>query len=351
MKKGIILSSLVAFCLLLANCNRNDDDNNVKLRDYQTQYNADIADIEMFLKTHKYTEVIAPGTHEDGDVTFELVPENDPTSIFVNADNKLQTRIYTEHGVDYKIYYLKLREGGGAANDKPYPCNVDAVLAAYKGTYMFHSTGEDEDGTPYDSLKTYQFEVNSYPQSFFNLESVIRGWSEIFPQFKGGDHQEIEGQPTMYTDFGAGVMFIPSGLAYYNGSGNGSIPSYAPLIFTFKLFEIQRLDQDGDGIPSYLEDHGSLDGGTTPDRYIYITLDDDGNPLPNPDDTDMDGPPDYLDLDDDGDTMLTKKELQVNLGDDTELYDFWTVPDCSGDASNPNRLRRYLDPNCAGSTP
>jgi hypothetical protein len=27
--------------------------------------------------------------------------------------------------------------------------------------------------------------------------------------------------------------------------------------FSFKLFELQRLDQDGDGIPSYLED---LDG-------------------------------------------------------------------------------------------
>jgi hypothetical protein len=24
--------------------------------------------------------------------------------------------------------------------------------------------------------------------------------------------------------------------------------------FSFKLFELQRLDQDGDGIPSYLED-------------------------------------------------------------------------------------------------
>jgi hypothetical protein len=27
-----------------------------------------------------------------------------------------------------------------------------------------------------------------------------------------------------------------------------------PLIFKFKLFAISRLDQDGDGIPSYLED-------------------------------------------------------------------------------------------------
>jgi hypothetical protein len=45
-----------------------------------------------------------------------------------------------------------------------------------------------------------------------------------------------------------GVMFIPSRLAYYSGSG--SIPTYVPLIFKFKLFAISRLDQDGDGIPS-----------------------------------------------------------------------------------------------------
>ena len=48
---------------------------------------------------------------------------------------------------------------------------------------------------------------------------------------------------------GAGVMFLPSGLAYFNGA-SGSIPSYSPLIFSFKLYAIKRADQDGDGILS-----------------------------------------------------------------------------------------------------
>jgi hypothetical protein len=43
------------------------------------------------------------------------------------------------------------------------------------------------------------------------------------------------------------------GLGYYAA---GVLVSYS-LVFSFKLFELQRLDQDGDGIPSYLED---LDG-------------------------------------------------------------------------------------------
>jgi hypothetical protein len=57
------------------------------------------------------------------------------------------------------------------------------------------------------------------------------------------------------------------------------VPSYSPLVFSFKLFELQRLDQDGDGIPSYLED---LDG----DGYSRVLA----TGVLNPDDTDGDGP-------------------------------------------------------------
>jgi hypothetical protein len=47
-------------------------------------------------------------------------------------------------------------------------------------------------------------------------------------------------------------LFLP--LGYYTAR---YVPS---TFFSFKLFELQRLDQDGDGIPSYLED---LDGMVT----------------------------------------------------------------------------------------
>jgi hypothetical protein len=77
---------------------------------------------------------------------------------------------------------------------------------------------------------------------------------ETFPQFKTGSYSTRADGTISYNDFGAGIMFIPSGLGYY-AAGSASIPSYSPLVF--KLFELQRLDQDGDGIPSYLED---LDG-------------------------------------------------------------------------------------------
>lgn len=343
MKKATILFSLLAVSLLLVNCGPDDDVTAAKLRDYQTQYEADIADIEKFLKTHSYEEIVSPGDATDGDVIFHDVEEGDPNAIWNSP--LLTFRTVEDDDIEYKLYYLKLREGGGAANDKPFPCNVDAVLAAYTGKYLFHLTETDEDtGVVTDSLKYYEFETNPYPQSFFNLEGVIKGWSEIFPQFRGGDEHEVAGEPTLYTDFGAGVMFIPSGLGYYQAS-QSAIPAYSPLIFTFKLYEISRPDQDGDGIPSYLED---IDG----DRYIYIKLDDDGNGLPQPDDTDGDGAPNYLDLDDDGDQMLTEKELLFDAADEnSESFDYFTVPDCSGNAVDPARVRRYVDPACQGSNP
>ncbi|WP_299391565.1 hypothetical protein [uncultured Gelidibacter sp.] len=53
------------------------------------------------------------------------------------------------------------------------------------------------------------------------------------------------------------------------------------------------IDDDGDGIPSAIEDK-NLDG--------------DNNPATNPTDSDGDGIPDYLDADDDNDNVLTKNE-------------------------------------------
>ncbi len=81
-------------------------------------------------------------------------------------------------------------------------------------------------------------------------------------------------------------------------------------------------DDDGDGIPTKLED-ANTDG--------------DGNPATNPVDTDKDGIPNYLDTDDDGDGILTKLE-DANLDKDGNPA---TTPiDTDGDGK-PD----YLDAN------
>jgi len=91
------------------------------------------------------------------------------------------------------------------------------------------------------------------------------------------------------------------------------------------LYEVQRIDNDGDGIYSYQED-------ITPDGYIR------DNDTTYEDDTDHDGIPDALDTDDDGDNWLTKVELKKP---DNTYHTFETVPSCSGQTA-----KRYLTASC-----
>ena len=371
---------LFTIAITIVSCS-NGSSKSEPLRDYAEQNVKDMASIETYMKTH-YMEVSA-----DQDVTFTLV--TDPTSpsqvsIWDQTTYPILTRNITvtqnNNDISYKIYYLQLRQGTGP-NSKS-PCNVDKVLTAYRGEYIYTDT-ETVSGVDVSTIKSEQFEESLYPQSFFNLSGVIRGWSEIFPQFKTGSYSGNPDGTVTYSDFGAGVMFLPSGLAYYSNA-TGGIPTYSPLIFTFKLLEIQRTDQDGDGIPSYLEDLNH-------DGYVYTLA----TGVANPDNSDgvpvqipgtnpaqyypTDEIPDFLDVDDDNDSYTTKSETSyINPNDPQHIvryypYDGAAVDDpltpyvderkgvprkftgpnnTSGlptsnnpaDFTDPARLRRYLDP-------
>ncbi len=316
--------------LSLFSCSKNNDPAEVTpLRDFAVQYATDITDIEEYLKTYYIEDVSA-----DADTKITKIPEGGTqASIWSFKDNanfpKLLSRNVELHDITYKVYYLVLREGTGTA-----PCNVDGVFASYKGDYL-----EQVVASNVTSLAATAFEEVKYPQQMINLFSKPRGWKEMFPQFKIGSYSaNVDGTIT-YQNFGAGVMFIPSGLAYY-ASGNGSVPAYAPIVVSFKLYEIQRLDHEfniasgaltPDGIKSYQED---LDG----DGYVWTA-----GELPagavNPDDSDGDGIPDFLDVDDDGDGFGTKSEITDANG---VLIPFESIPSCDGNTTNPDRVKRHL---------
>jgi len=319
MNKFLKTFFLLITVVIVVSCDKNDDSSSEPLRDYATQYATDLVKIEEFLKTH-YLEVVSnPGATEDMNVTYTKIPTGGTqTSIWDQTTYPLQTRTTTvtqnDVEITYKIYYLKFRDGSGS-NSK-YPCNVDKVLTSYNGKYISTETVE-EDGVDVEKLKITQFEESLNPQAFLSLTGVIRGWSEIFPQFSTGSYSGNPDGTTSFFDFGAGVMFIPSGLAYY-GSSSGTIPAYSPLIFSFKLYEIERADQDGDGIPSYLEDVSP-----TVDRYMYVL----NEGVVNPDDTDGDEVPDFLDIDDDGDFFTTAGEIKNPLTG--EAFPFADIPNCT----------------------
>lgn len=307
--------------LSLFSCSKSDPVADVPLREYATQYATDITDIEEYLKTYYLTVTDHTGFADDQDVTFTKIPTGgtQPTVYsYLNSASfpKLLSKEVIQNSVTYKLYYLVLRPGTGQS-----PCNVDGVLASYKGDYLARKTVETV-----TTLSATTFETVKIPQQFLSLFTTIRGWGEVFPLFKMGTTTSNTDGTVTFNDFGAGVMFIPSGLAYYN-SGAGVIPSYSPLVFSFKLYAIQRSDQDQDGIPSYQED---ING----DGFLRVLA----TGVDNPDDTDKDGIPDFIDIDDDGDNFTTKLELKKPDG---TYHTFETVPSCSGQTT-----KRYLNASC-----
>lgn len=302
---------LITLSISIVSCTKSDN-TTVSLRDYTEQYDKDIKLIEKFLQTH-YIEVINhPGFTDDKDVAYVEIPEGGSQTSIWNSPDLVTDFTVDQNDITYKVYYLKLRQGSGPTSKSP--CNVDKVLTAYRGEYLY-TVKETVGDVEVDRLKHVQFEESINPQTYFNLTSVIKGWSEVFPKFKTGTYAaNVDGTIT-FNDFGAGVMFLPSGLAYYANS-TASIPAYSPLVFSFKLYEIQRNDQDGDGIDSYLED---ING----DGYVRIL----GSGVVNPDDTDGDEIPDFLDIDDDADTFKTKIEILNPLTGDA--YPFADIPLCS----------------------
>jgi hypothetical protein len=315
--------------VVIVSCNNNDDSNSPPLRDYAEQYTKDIAAIEEYLQTHYMEVTNNPGATNDQSVTYTLIPEGGTqTSIWDQTQYPLQTHYVQQNDIVYKMYYLVLRQGSGL-NSKS-PCNVDQVLTSYRGEYIYTNT-ETVDEVEVKTIQSTEFEESVDPQNYLNLTAVINGWSEIFPKFKTGDYTGNPDGTLSYFNFGAGVMFIPSGLAYYSAT-RASIPAYSPLIFSFKLYEINRADQDADGIYSFQEDISSSvvnsDGTVTvtagvPDGYVRVLAKD----VVNPDDTDGDENPDFLDIDDDGDFFTTRSEIKNPLTN--EPFPFLLIPTCN----------------------
>ncbi|HKO78214.1 MAG TPA: FKBP-type peptidyl-prolyl cis-trans isomerase, partial [Flavobacterium sp.] len=299
---------------------------------YAEQYPKDIDSIEKYLKTNYIYEVVnKPGLPEDQDVIIKKIPDGGTQPSlwsYLNNPNlpRLTSRNVSAHDITYKVYTLLIREGvkgGDKATGGEYPCNVDAVFAGYKGTLL--------NGTVFDSSNNGQVQYNLDGTAHDGGTGVIRGWSEGFPQFKTGWLSSNDDGTIKYSDFGVGVMFLPSGLGYYSVAQE-SVPAYSPLVFSIKLYELKRFDHDLDGIPSFQED---LNG----DRYMNTFL----SGVVNPDDTDGDGIPNFNDFDDDGDNYATRGEIKDVNGD---YYAFDKIPDCSGNQTNPDRKKRHLDATC-----
>ena len=287
---------LFIFILFFSSCSPDDVEEEPP-RDYREQSLEDDELLVQYLKSHhyNYNDFI---NVEDGDneiIIDSIMPEsNNLKSLF---DFAIQTSIplASDQGeiIDHKLYHIVIKEGI-RIDDKP--SIADSVYLSYKGKLL--------NGNVFDK-KTNPV--------WFDTANVIRGFRYGLQYFSPGNFNQRENGTIDFSQFGRGLIFMPSGLGYFN-SAQTNIPTYSPLIFEISVFTINRSDHDNDGVLSIDEDPNN-----------------DGNPYN--DDTDEDGVINMYDEDDDGDGILTKDELD---GDD---------PDNLPDDSNNDGIPDYLDKN------
>jgi hypothetical protein len=133
-----------------------------------------------------------------------------------------------------------------------------------------------------------------------------------------GDHGNQERQGTVNLTSGFHKIRI---LFYENGGGQilearYQGPSISKQIIPFSILYsdcvVPAIETDGDGQPDSIDVDDDNDGIL--DSVEDANLDNDNNPLTNPTDTDGDGIPNYLDLDSDGDGIPDNVEVQSTTG-------------------------------------
>ena len=334
MKSLFKIVLLVSVMLTLVGC-PSDDSTTYEVRDRQEVYDENITAIEDYLKSNyiefdannNATVTVIPdgGTQTsiwdqystDGGLTFpSFTVKNDSRSTLL-TDGRI------DDDVDYKLYYIMLNEGGGVT-----PTSVDSTLVGYKGWNLENEVFDQNDNGVWFS----------FPESSL---SAISGFRQILSKVKTEvSHTEGTDGSITRTNFGNVIVFIPSGLAYFNTSAL-NIDQYAPIVFQVKLYDRKERDHDYDEVSSKHEDLNN-------DNDYFN------------DDTDGDKIPDFVDVDDDGDAFLTKFEVKKPtpfLG--TSLYypfnpdavepkgipskDIINTATNEPDGTTPTRLRRHLD--------
>lgn len=295
---NIIRSSayIFFFIILFYSCSGSGDDDTdiVPAEPLMDQYTKENDSIVEFMKTHFYN-------YED----FQNLASNSSVDLVIDTiagDNSNKVSIFdqittftvdivdeNEEIVPHNMYYVINREGNGQN-----PSVADSVFVSYKG---FRPYSDDV------------FDSKPFPVWLDNVFN-IRGFKEFTSFLKRGDVIINNDGTYDFENFGIGFVIMPSKLGYYDNS-TSKIPAYSPLIFQVNLHTLNVTDHDLDTINSIEED---LNGD---------------NDLFN-DDTDEDGIPNFQDIDDDNDGILTKDEYDQN-GDN--------VPDDSDNDGIPD----YLD--------
>lgn len=321
MKIKLNLFFVLIITLVLISCGNDDDGlESIPEADRTEQQAIDGPLLLEYLESHYYNSEELAGisnpSMNDLVITELIDGENVPSghTLLINA---VETENVNYQDADYVYYILRINQGGG--NSFSF---ADDIRLNYSGSI--------ENGSVFDS---------STSPVVFDLTSLIPAWTLIAPTFNTAESFDFNNDGTIsYSDAGVGVMFLPSGLGYFSSSTPG-ITSYANLIFKFEIFQSEENDHDNDGVPSYLED---IDGN--------------GFVIDEEDNTDGDNIADFLDVDDDGDGVLTINEdlepdtdLEVDSDGDGDPTNDIGDGDPTNDDTDGDGIPNYLDTDDDGS--
>jgi hypothetical protein len=275
----------VVLATVLVACPNDDGGSSFVIRDRQEVYDENLTEIEAYLQANYLT------VDANMDATVTAIPDGGTQvsiwnqtaytleSMTVKNDTRNSVLVdgLFDDPVDYKVYYIVLNEGGGVT-----PAAVDSTFTDYRGWNLSNVTFD----------QSAQGVWSSFPES--NV-SFISGYRQILSKIKTEGMAPTDNGDGTFTrnDFGNVIVFVPSGLAYFNNT-NVNIGQYAPICFQIKLYARRERDHDLDKVKSKYED-----------------INNNGNYFD--DDTDGDNLPDFFDVDDDGDGKLTKNEVSYDV--------------------------------------
>ena len=291
-EKGVLL--FIAVLVIISSCS-DDDSTDVQIvppRPLAEVEAENDADIREYLQTHyyNYEEFETPPADFNYKIVLDTItgsakdkiPLIDQVSTMVIPVSSETFNLDEDVTVDHTLYYLAAREGIGAS-----PTVGDSTFIAYEGQLL--------SGDVFDSNITYTWQY---------LPFFLRGYAAGVSNFNVGGEVISNPDGTIdITESGIGVMFIPSGLAYYdNPPLSSGIQNYDILVFQVDtgLF-IESTDYDNDGIPSIMEDlnnNGNLSDDNTDES---VELSSGFGFIPN-----------HIDIDDDQDGTLTRDEIVID---------------------------------------
>lgn len=250
MRKNILLLGI--FSTLLFSCKKNETQT-VQIREYSEVAAANDNELQTYLKTHFYT-LNAPDTHNRKSISLDTISgiNAGKTPLWEQVQTKVLKKL-DAHGnyISHKMYYIILEQGQGEQ-----ATIADRSYVVYKGRLP--------NGTVFEESS------NTSENSWFDLlggslsTGTILGFREAVAMLKSSNTSASEnpdGTLSLPNNYGFGVFFIPSGVAYFNSAIKGK--SYTPLIFEIGLLKTQNADHDNDKIPSIKEIIHNQDGTIT----------------------------------------------------------------------------------------